>query len=204
MQQLFSFALIGIGIGALYAICAQGVVLIYRGSGVVNFGQSGFVIVGGYTCYQLQQIAWMPTWLSVVGAVAAGAIVSAATYYLVMRPMKQSSPLARVVATLGVQVILVSAAEIKYGENVLSVHSFLPTSFPSTSAAAWSRWTSSSCSSSASCSPGCCGGSTAPPRSAASPPRSRRTSWPPAASCGRSRRTRSPGSTGSSAARWPA
>jgi ABC-type branched-subunit amino acid transport system ATPase component/ABC-type branched-subunit amino acid transport system permease subunit len=128
MQQLFSFALIGIGIGALYAICAQGVVLIYRGSGVVNFGQSGFVIVGGYTCYQLQQIAWMPTWLSVVGAVAAGAIVSAATYYLVMRPMKQSSPLARVVATLGVQVILVSAAEIKYGENVLSVRSFLPTS----------------------------------------------------------------------------
>jgi len=48
MQQLFSFALIGVGIGALYAICAQGVVLIYRGSGVVNFGQSGFVLVGGY------------------------------------------------------------------------------------------------------------------------------------------------------------
>jgi len=56
MQQLFSFVLIGIGIGALYAICAQGVVLIYRGSGVVNFGQSGFVIVGGYTCYQ----RWRP------------------------------------------------------------------------------------------------------------------------------------------------
>jgi ABC-type branched-subunit amino acid transport system ATPase component/ABC-type branched-subunit amino acid transport system permease subunit len=126
MQQLFSFALIGIGIGALYAICAQGVVLIYRGSGVVNFGQSGFVIVGGYTCYQLQQVSGLPIWVSVVGAVAAGAIVSAATYYLVMRPMKQSSPLARVVATLGVQVILVSAAEIKYGQNVLSVRSFLP------------------------------------------------------------------------------
>jgi ABC-type branched-subunit amino acid transport system ATPase component/ABC-type branched-subunit amino acid transport system permease subunit len=127
MQQLFSFALIGVGIGALYAICAQGVVLIYRGSGVVNFGQSGFVIVGGYTYYQLEQISGFPKWLGVLGAVAAGAIVSAAVYYLVIRQMKQSSPLARVVATLGVQVVLVSAAEIKYGENVLSVPSFLPT-----------------------------------------------------------------------------
>ena len=37
MQSFLQFVIVGLGLGATYALVAQGAVLIYRGSGVVNF-----------------------------------------------------------------------------------------------------------------------------------------------------------------------
>ena len=47
------FAVLGLGVGALYALVAHGVVLIYRGSGTLNFAQGAFGLVGTYAFYDL-------------------------------------------------------------------------------------------------------------------------------------------------------
>ncbi|MGJ3558230.1 ABC transporter permease subunit [Streptomyces sp. INA 01156] len=51
-MDILRYVLIGLGAGALYALIAQGLVLVYRGSGILNFAQGGFVMVGGYAYYQ--------------------------------------------------------------------------------------------------------------------------------------------------------
>src|SRR5476649_1703015 len=61
------FALLGLGTGALYALCAQGLVLIYRSSGVVNFAQSGFVLLGGYSYYELREVHKLSAVVAVAG-----------------------------------------------------------------------------------------------------------------------------------------
>ena len=123
----FRFALLGLGTGALYAICALGLVLIYRASGVVNFAQTGFVLLGGYAYYELREIREYSAVVSVTGAVVIGALAGLAVHLLVMRPMRRSSPITRVVATLGVLVIIQSAAILRYKHDLKRVTSILPT-----------------------------------------------------------------------------
>jgi ABC-type branched-subunit amino acid transport system ATPase component/ABC-type branched-subunit amino acid transport system permease subunit len=123
----FRFALLGLGTGALYAICAQGLVLIYRASGVVNFAQSGFVLLGGYSYYELREVRDQSAVVSVAGALVIGAIAGLLVHLLIMRPMRRSSPIARVVATLGVLVVIQSAAILRYKHDLKRVTSILPT-----------------------------------------------------------------------------
>ena len=123
----FRFALLGLGTGALYAICAQGLVLIYRASGVVNFAQSGFVLLGGYSYYELREVRDQSAVVSVSGALVIGAIAGLLVHLLIMRPMRRSSPIARVVATLGVLVVIQSAAILRYKHDLKRVTSILPT-----------------------------------------------------------------------------
>jgi branched-subunit amino acid ABC-type transport system permease component len=48
MTRFLEFAVLGLGLGAVYALLGQGLVMIYRGSGVVNFAQAGFAVAGAY------------------------------------------------------------------------------------------------------------------------------------------------------------
>ena len=51
MNQYLLFLVLGIGTGALYAGLAQGVLIAYRGSGVVNLAQGAIAMYGAYTFY---------------------------------------------------------------------------------------------------------------------------------------------------------
>ena len=53
MNEFLRFAVLGLGFGALYALAAQGVVLIYRGSGIINFAQGAMGMVGAFVYYEL-------------------------------------------------------------------------------------------------------------------------------------------------------
>lgn len=54
MNEYLLFLALGIGTGALYAALAQGVLVAYRGSGVVNFAQGAMAMYGAYTFHELR------------------------------------------------------------------------------------------------------------------------------------------------------
>ena len=126
MNELLKFALLGLGSSGAYALIASGAVVIYRGSGVVNFAQASFALVGAYTAYALQGV--VPTWLAVIIAVAVAAGFGLVTQELVMWRMRASSPLARIVATLAIVVVISQIAELRYGDTLRFVTGFLPDS----------------------------------------------------------------------------
>ena len=49
MDQVLLFALLGLGTGALIAGIALGVVLTYRGSGIINLAIGAVAMVAGYS-----------------------------------------------------------------------------------------------------------------------------------------------------------
>jgi sulfate-transporting ATPase len=51
-MEIVRYAVLGLGIGALYALIAAGLVTVYRGSGIVNLAQGAFVMVGAYADYE--------------------------------------------------------------------------------------------------------------------------------------------------------
>jgi ABC-type branched-subunit amino acid transport system ATPase component/branched-subunit amino acid ABC-type transport system permease component len=126
-MEILRFALLGLAIGALYGIAAQGIVLIYRASGVVNFAQGAFVMVGGYVFWELRDHHGLPTAVALIGTLAAGVVLGLLVHYLIMRPMRTFSPIAKVVATLGVLQVLQAVAVLRYGQDLTSVTSMFPT-----------------------------------------------------------------------------
>jgi ABC-type branched-subunit amino acid transport system ATPase component/branched-subunit amino acid ABC-type transport system permease component len=126
-MEILKFVLLGLAVGSLYAMAAQGIVLIFRASGVVNFAQGAFVMVGGYTYYELHQQHGWPLAPALLGTVVIGIVLGLLVHYLIMRPMRSVSPIARVVATLGVLQVLQSAAVLRYGQDLTSVQSIFPT-----------------------------------------------------------------------------
>lgn len=126
MGEPFRFLLLGLGAGALYALVALGIVLIYRGSGVVNFAQGAMGMVGTYVFYELRDQSGWPVLLALLVGILASAATGVLTHYLVMRPLRGASNLTRVIATLGVLAVLQGGAALQYPYELLIVRPFLP------------------------------------------------------------------------------
>ncbi|HKE75642.1 MAG TPA: branched-chain amino acid ABC transporter permease/ATP-binding protein [Acidimicrobiales bacterium] len=125
MSEFLKFLLLGLGAGGVYALLALGIVLVYRGSGIVNFANGGLALLAAGVFYDTRDsLGTAPSIaLSVAAAAAAGALIQV----LIMRPMRHSSPLARVIATLGLMSLFQQAAVKRYGTNVPFVKPFLST-----------------------------------------------------------------------------
>ena len=127
MQEVIRFALLGFGVGALYALASQGLIVIYRGSGVLNFALGAIGMVGAYFWWELTtNYHWAFAPALIVG-VLISALIGAAVHLLIMRPLRAVSPIVRVIATLGVLITIQSIAVLRYQANAKFVPSKLPT-----------------------------------------------------------------------------
>jgi ABC-type branched-subunit amino acid transport system ATPase component/branched-subunit amino acid ABC-type transport system permease component len=124
-QDILRFAVLGLGAGAVYAITAIGVVLVYRGSGVVNFAHGAVGMVGAFIFYTERE-SGTETWLAWVLALGFAALFGAAVQLLVMRPLRRAPAISRLVATLGLFAILFAWAHGEYGDSPRIVAKLLP------------------------------------------------------------------------------
>jgi branched-chain amino acid transport system permease protein len=114
MQEFLEFTLGGIGIGMIYAAIALSLVLIWRGTRVLNYSQGGMAM---FTTY----VAWLVIshsgnyWLGFVVALASGLMLGAILERTVIRPTLGKAPLNSVIVTIGLLIFLEGLAGIIYG-----------------------------------------------------------------------------------------
>ena len=126
MSEVLQIAFIGLGTGALYALAAQGLVIIYRGSGVLNFAHGAIGFTGAYLYVDLtEQQGWNPV-LALISCLLITALIGALVHLGIMRQLRRASPVTRVVATLGVLLTLQSAMVLLYGGYVVYAPAILP------------------------------------------------------------------------------
>jgi ABC-type branched-subunit amino acid transport system ATPase component/ABC-type branched-subunit amino acid transport system permease subunit len=126
-MEIVLFMLLGIGTGGVYAMLAQGITLIYRGSGLLNFAQGALAMVGAFAYYECTTEDGLSPWVGLIVALVLCATIGALIHLVVLRRMKHSSPLSRVIATLGITIVLQSAAYLRYGYEPHAVNSIIPT-----------------------------------------------------------------------------
>ena len=127
MEEVIRFALLGLGIGATYALASQGLIIIYRGSGVLNFALGAIGMAGAYVWWELttnQGWSFLP---GLIAGVGFAAVLGALVHLFIMRPLRQAAPLVRVIATLGVLITIQSIAILRYTATSKFVPSKLPT-----------------------------------------------------------------------------
>ena len=126
-MEVIRFALLGFGVGTLYALASQGLIAIYRGSGVLNFGLGAIGMVGVYVEWELHVKHGWPFLPACLIGVVISAAIGGLTHLLLMRPLRHVTSLMRVIATLGVLITLQSIAILRYGSVPIVVKSALPT-----------------------------------------------------------------------------
>ncbi len=132
MHELWFFAVAGLAAGGAYSLTAVGVVTVYRGSGVLNFAHTAIGMAGTYIFWEcfdngghsLLSLGVAPT--MAVG-VLGGGLIGLIVYLAVMYPMRRASELARVIATLGVLLLLQNIALLMYSSEAVVVPRFLGT-----------------------------------------------------------------------------
>jgi ABC-type branched-subunit amino acid transport system ATPase component/branched-subunit amino acid ABC-type transport system permease component len=123
---IVQFAVLGLGAGAVYTLLAQGMVLVYRGSGVLNFAHGSFAMVGAFLFLSLHQNdgwGFFPALLAVMGV---GAALGLVTQLALLRRLRNASSLSRVIATLGVLLTVEATGVLLWGPNPAIVVAFLP------------------------------------------------------------------------------
>ncbi|MDB5563516.1 MAG: transporter permease [Tardiphaga sp.] len=114
MQGIVATSLIGISLGAQYALLALGFTLIFGILGVVNFAHGGFYVLGGYIAYSAISFLGMPYALAVITA----ALGTAALGYLFERFLLDrliDDHLATLMLTLGLYMMISSGILITFG-----------------------------------------------------------------------------------------
>jgi branched-chain amino acid transport system permease protein len=92
----------GIAVGCKYALIALGFSIVFKATGVINFAQASMVLVGGYLAYNFSQTWDLNFYLSVVLAMAAGALIGVVVVALVLRRLVGEQPATVIMATIGV------------------------------------------------------------------------------------------------------
>ncbi len=133
MDSLITFALVGLGIGSLYVLAAQSLIVIFRGSGVLNLGLGAIGMVGAYMAWDATNgifLAWkispQPFWVALTVGTLASAAVGALVQQFIMRPLAQRSALVKVIATLGVLVTLQALVILRWTSVAKVPSSVLP------------------------------------------------------------------------------
>jgi ABC-type branched-subunit amino acid transport system ATPase component/ABC-type branched-subunit amino acid transport system permease subunit len=128
MKQVLLFAILGLAQGGAYALMAQGLVLVYRGSGVLNFAHAAFGMVCAYAYYELTvNHGWAPV-PALAGGVLVAACLGLVTQAVVMRRLRDAAPLTRMIATLGLFLFLTEGIVLVYQNHAFSAPSVLPVS----------------------------------------------------------------------------
>lgn len=100
--QTFSDAL---GLGAIYALMAVGIGLVFGVLRLVNFAYGQLIMAGAYT---LAYTSSWPTWASVVTCFAVVVALSLAMDLVVFRPLRGQSPAVMLVTTFAIAFLLQS------------------------------------------------------------------------------------------------
>jgi ABC-type branched-subunit amino acid transport system permease subunit len=119
--------LVGLGSGAAYAVLAVGLVLIYRGSGVLNFAHGAIASFGAYSFLWLAGDHGVPKLAAAVIAVVVAVVVGSLFEFVVMRRLSNAPALARVVATLGLLVGLIAAIPLLFSDKTRRPIGLFPT-----------------------------------------------------------------------------
>src|SRR5437868_11369375 len=109
----------GIAIGCVYGLVGIGFCVIYNGSGIVNFAQGAFVMLGGMLTYVALKTYGIPLPVAAPIAIALVSMVGIVLERVVVRPLwnRQSTMFVMILATLAAHIVIERSTLIAIGDQ---------------------------------------------------------------------------------------
>jgi branched-chain amino acid transport system permease protein len=116
----------GVGVGCIYGLIGIGFCVIYNASGIVNFAQGAFVMLGGMLTHALLTKGGLPYPVAAVVAILAVALLGIVVERLVVRPLwhRNATMFVMILATLAVQIVVERSTLIVAGDQPKTLPNF--------------------------------------------------------------------------------
>jgi branched-chain amino acid transport system permease protein len=121
-ELFFQYLMAGLTYGMIYAVVGMGFTIIYNATGIINFAQGEFVMLGGMIAVTLVGIVPLP--VAVAVAVVATMIVGALLEIAFIRWLESPSVLRMIVITIGLSILIREAALLVWGQRVRALPYF--------------------------------------------------------------------------------
>jgi len=121
-ELFFQYLMAGLTYGMIYAVVGMGFTIIYNATGILNFAQGEFVMLGGMIAVSLATAVPLP--LAVAGAVLATMLVGALLEIAFIRWLAGPSVLRMIVITIGLSILIREAALLVWGQRVRALPYF--------------------------------------------------------------------------------
>jgi ABC-type branched-subunit amino acid transport system ATPase component/branched-subunit amino acid ABC-type transport system permease component len=143
VDQYLLFMVVGLGFGCIYAAIGMGVVITYRGTGVINFATGAMAMWGAYVYDELERTGNLvlpvaviphkfklgddlPFTMSFILALLSCSLIGLLVHFLVFRPLRRAPVLAKVVASVGVLIFIQALVVMQFGSTPRAVPPILP------------------------------------------------------------------------------
>lgn len=119
----------GLIAGCYYALIAMGFNIIYSSTGVINFAQGEFAMLGALFTYTFYSVVGLPAVPAAVAAVMVTALIGAGMERVVIYPLRNSPVINMIIGTIGASILLKSIGRLFWPEDLYPVKAFTEGSF---------------------------------------------------------------------------
>ena len=126
MEQFVTLTVTGLASGSILALAALGFVIIYKATGVINFAQGQFLLIGAYVVWWCMERFELPWPLAVGIAMLVGVLIGLAVERFVLRPMVGERPIAVIMVTIGLAAFLQAVVQVVWGTRPRPFPEFIP------------------------------------------------------------------------------
>ena len=127
MSTFLPFIVIGITTGAVYGLAATGLVLTYKTSGIFNFAYGSIAALSIFVFFFLHDEHGWPWPLAAFVCLGVLAPIEGLLMERLARSLDHAGTEVRVVATVGISLVVLGIGTLWYGDNQTIIPSFLPT-----------------------------------------------------------------------------
>ncbi len=115
IEKVLQLSLNGLMAGAVLAVPAIGLTMIFAVLRFVNFSVAGHMAVGAFAGYMLNAWAGLPAWIAIFGAFIGAAAVGIASDHVALRPLRGYSALTLAIASIALNLMIESAIRFSFG-----------------------------------------------------------------------------------------
>jgi branched-chain amino acid transport system permease protein len=122
VELFFQYLVAGLTYGAIYAIVGIGFNIIYNTTGIINFAQGEFVMLGGMTAVSLHAVLPLPA--AIAGAVVITMLIGGLIEVAFIRWLVKPSVLRMIIITIGISILIREMALVLWGERIRALPYF--------------------------------------------------------------------------------
>src|SRR5438067_4061501 len=120
LSLALQLAIAGISVGSIYALVALAIVIPFKSSGVLNFGQGEIVTLGAYVALILTQLA-LPYPIVIAGVLLLGAVGGVLVERVLIRPIVNAPEFTLVIATFAIGLLIKGLISLRFGDSAASI-----------------------------------------------------------------------------------
>jgi branched-chain amino acid transport system permease protein len=116
METLLPFLVVGVSVGAVYALSGVGLVVLYRASGVVNFAYGALGGLAAMICWQIIDLEYAD-WMGWLAGVGSATLLSWGYGRFIAPSLTHQDRVVRAMATLGFALMIMGIAQWYWGDT---------------------------------------------------------------------------------------